>query len=277
MGRKPGSSKPRQRKDVNGNLIDLWEVLVNIRNKLGESKRIPIYGSTYEECEQNKLNFIASLPPEEYLKDRITPKVDEAIQFFAKAHKPKTRKNGEGTIFQRSSDGLWVARVPTKINADGSLHQIQVTAKTQNDLRNKVKQYEAFSDGIADEIQKKNLKTCFDKLLTLISGESEENAVSIERKPIDDRPRFEKLKETADLLETGYDEFVSNLKKPEIQALSVLTKVNISPSDEYLEILKGLPQSIRNLAEELEKSDKLAVYENWANDSLRYLKAAGKI
>jgi hypothetical protein len=259
-GRQIGSGKPRQRKDK------VWEVMVLIRNEIGESKRIPIYGETYEECEKNKNKFLSEILPNLPKEDKVNKKVEQAISFIKKAPTQQVTLK----------DNVRYAKRPHIMGENGfTLCGCNTDYVGANVFWGK--EYR----GSASKCTCKKCMGIFINKQSEIANDLYENAevtkVSIERSPINDRPRFEKLKETADLLEAGYDEFVSNLKKPEIQALSVLTKVNISPSDEYLEILKGLPQAIRNLAEELEKSDKLAVYENWANDSLRYLKAAGKI
>lgn len=55
-----------------------------------------------------------------------------------KAHKPKARANGEGTIFQRKSDNLWVGRLPMGYNPDGSVKYRQFTGKKQGDVREKM-------------------------------------------------------------------------------------------------------------------------------------------
>lgn len=57
-----------------------------------------------------------------------------------KAHKPKARANGEGTIFQRKSDNLWVGRLPIGYNPDGSVKYRQFTGKKQGDVKEKMDQ-----------------------------------------------------------------------------------------------------------------------------------------
>ncbi len=54
-----------------------------------------------------------------------------------KAHKPKARANGEGTLFKRS-DGLWVGRIPNGYKPDGSVKYIQYTGKLQSDVKEKM-------------------------------------------------------------------------------------------------------------------------------------------
>ncbi len=60
-----------------------------------------------------------------------------------KAHKPKARANGEGTIFQRKSDGLWVGRIPNGYNPNGTIKYITVTGKKQSDVREKMDKIKA--------------------------------------------------------------------------------------------------------------------------------------
>lgn len=55
-----------------------------------------------------------------------------------KAHKPKARANGEGTIFQRKSDNLWVGRLPIGNNPNGSVKYRQFTGKKQGDVKEKM-------------------------------------------------------------------------------------------------------------------------------------------
>ncbi len=55
-----------------------------------------------------------------------------------KAHKPKARCNGEGTIFQRKSDKLWVGRIPNGRKPDGSVRYIQFTGKMQSEVKEKM-------------------------------------------------------------------------------------------------------------------------------------------
>ena len=57
-----------------------------------------------------------------------------------KAHKPKARANGEGTIFQRSSDKLWIGRLPVGYHPDGNIKYRQFTGKKQSDVREKMDQ-----------------------------------------------------------------------------------------------------------------------------------------
>lgn len=51
-----------------------------------------------------------------------------------KSHKPKQRANGEGSIFQRKSDKLWVGRFPNGKNQNGSIKYIQFTSKNKEDV-----------------------------------------------------------------------------------------------------------------------------------------------
>ena len=55
-----------------------------------------------------------------------------------KAHRPKGRANGEGTMFQRKSDGLWIGRLPNGRSVDGSVKYITRSAKTQRELKEKM-------------------------------------------------------------------------------------------------------------------------------------------
>ncbi len=55
-----------------------------------------------------------------------------------KAHKPKARANGEGTLFQRKSDLLWIGRLPVGYNPDGSVKYLKFSGKKQADVREKM-------------------------------------------------------------------------------------------------------------------------------------------
>jgi hypothetical protein len=57
-----------------------------------------------------------------------------------KTRKPKARANGEGTMFQRSSDKLWVGRLPIGYKPDGSIKYRQFTGKKQSDVKAKMDQ-----------------------------------------------------------------------------------------------------------------------------------------
>ena len=60
-----------------------------------------------------------------------------------KVHKGKARANGEGTLFQRNSDKLWVARIPNGYKADGSIRYITITGKLQSTVLEKMKKIKA--------------------------------------------------------------------------------------------------------------------------------------
>jgi len=59
------------------------------------------------------------------------------------AHKPKARANGEGTLFQRKSDNLWVGRIPNGRNANGGIRYITITGKKQADVIKKMEKAKA--------------------------------------------------------------------------------------------------------------------------------------
>jgi hypothetical protein len=296
------TASPRQRKDRYGNPIDVWETLISVRNEGGEVKRIPVYGNTRDECEANKQRFISELLPNIPQKDKVQDKISQAMNFISKGRAPKARQNGEGTLFQRSGDGLWVARIPIGRREDGSLNTVQLYGKTMQVLEEKVKPYAELNEKFKQEHKDEYIMQFFEKLTRLISDgvakekreeceasrrtadimgtmfnrAKERNQMSIERKP-EDKPRFEKLRDTADLLEVGYEEFAGSFNSPEVKALAVLTKVNISPNAEYMEILKQLPHTIRNIANDLEKSDGFGAYTNFANDIYKTVRQYRKI
>lgn len=55
-----------------------------------------------------------------------------------KAHKPKARANGEGTLFQRKSDDLWIGRLPVGYKSDGSVKYLKFSGKKQSDVLEKM-------------------------------------------------------------------------------------------------------------------------------------------
>ena len=60
-----------------------------------------------------------------------------------KVHRGKARANGEGTLFQRNSDKLWVARIPNGYKANGSIRYITITGKLQSTVLEKMKKIKA--------------------------------------------------------------------------------------------------------------------------------------
>lgn len=60
-----------------------------------------------------------------------------------RSHKGKVRANGEGTLFQRKSDGLWVGRIPNGYKPDGSIRYITITGKLQSTVLEKMKKAKA--------------------------------------------------------------------------------------------------------------------------------------
>ena len=50
----------------------------------------------------------------------------------------KRRANGEGTIFQRKSDKLWVGRVPIGFKPNGSIKTQTVYGRTQKEVKEKI-------------------------------------------------------------------------------------------------------------------------------------------
>lgn len=58
----------------------------------------------------------------------------------------KRRGYGEGSIYQRASDGLWVATTEAGWNANGTRRRVQVTAKTRPEVVRKIKHRKAALD-----------------------------------------------------------------------------------------------------------------------------------
>lgn len=90
--------------------------------------------------------------------------------------------------------------------------------------------------------------------------------ITTELQPVQDNPlgkvkRYDALRETADLLEVGYEEFINK-----IEAVKTLYCVSIDKEGEYTEILKQLPKTIREIATELESNEKLKFYEELAKN-----------
>lgn len=102
-----------------------------------------------------------------------------------KTRKPKARANGEGTMFQRSSDKLWVGRLPIGYKPDGSIKYRQFTGKRQSDVKEKM-------DKIKSEIRtntyvepnKITLKEWLDTWLNVTIKESVKNTTWLSYKGI---------------------------------------------------------------------------------------------
>lgn len=287
-------------------------------------------------------------------------------------HAPKQRENGEGTIFQRSSDNMWVARIPIGYNKNGTIKQVQKTATTLEKLKEKIGKYSEIQESMQLSVKTKNVIKGLKKLVDSVDGNSnnvilrynrntrqthminkdgytycnqyteydhsnmywndpyggspkgctcnsckrsfinskedgykllleieekemeamrhtadimsqmyknvkEKKEMSIERKPEEEKARFEKLRETADLLEAGYEEFINNLNSPEVKAIEVITKVKLEFNQEYLEILKDLPSTIRTFSNELEEAERIGAYANFTNDIYKIIKQYKKV
>lgn len=85
-----------------------------------------------------------------------------------KTRKPKARANGEGTMFQRSSDKLWVGRLPIGYKPDGSIKYRQFTGKKQSDVKAKMDQVKSdIMTGVYTEPNKITVGEWLDTWLTV--------------------------------------------------------------------------------------------------------------
>lgn len=114
MARRKGIPAIRQRKDKDGNKLDLWECQINNGRDpgTGKTKRIPIYGKTQEECRQKVIETLASIQNQtfiephkttveqwldtwltEYKKGNIRPTTYSSYEYIIRVHiKPKLGK-----------------------------------------------------------------------------------------------------------------------------------------------------------------------------------------
>jgi hypothetical protein len=85
-----GTGIPRKRSD------ECWEVMVSIKNKYGSSKRVPIYGKTYEECNNNKNLYLEHILPElaDAQINSTNLKIEKSIDFLKGLDKNAEDKMG---------------------------------------------------------------------------------------------------------------------------------------------------------------------------------------
>lgn len=93
-----------------------------------------------------------------------------------KSHKGKVRANGEGTLFQRKSDNLWVGRIPNGYKPDGSIRYITITGKLQSTVLEKMKKIKAdIQNNAYVEPTKITVKEWLDTWLNITIKESIKN------------------------------------------------------------------------------------------------------